>query len=381
MGFFQGALNGVIDIVLLLFILVSLVVVHEFGHFIVARRAKVRVHEFGIGFPPRARVLGRDSETVYTLNWLPIGGFVRLEGEEGESADPKAFVNARLRTRLLILAAGVVMNFFVAWIIFGAIAAVADPIADARIGQVVAGSPAEAAGLKGGNVLTVNDKGEPLTYDDAGDLITAIDGRAFPVFDSVELVDTTPQGLYLREHAGQQVVVSIQHADGSIAQVPVTLRAATDPPQPALGVFFSAFPRHDIQRGAVDGLTTGFRRTIDASGLILRGLRDLVTDIAHPQVSGPIGVVGAVGSVRSDLPPTYLFWLIGVISANLAVVNAVPFPPMDGGRFAVSIIQALTGNRISPRVERGISMTGLALLLGLIVWISFFDIGLLDRGT
>ena len=93
-----ACMQSLISIVLVLAILVVLVVIHEFGHFVVARRARVRVHEFGIGFPPRALILGKDKETVYTLNWLPIGGFVRLEGEEGESDDPRAFVERAARS-------------------------------------------------------------------------------------------------------------------------------------------------------------------------------------------------------------------------------------------------------------------------------------------
>src|ERR1035437_3566461 len=108
---------------LLLVILVPLVLVHEFGHFIVARLVRIRVLEFGLGFPPRAKVIGHDHETEYTLNWLPIGGFVRLEGEEENSDDPRAFTNAPLRKQLVVLAAGVAMNvitavfllFVVAW--------------------------------------------------------------------------------------------------------------------------------------------------------------------------------------------------------------------------------------------------------------------------
>ncbi|MDQ3553360.1 MAG: site-2 protease family protein, partial [Chloroflexota bacterium] len=140
-------LDGVINIALLLVILVTLVVIHEFGHFIMARRAKVRVHEFGIGFPPRAKIMGRDSETVYTLNWLPIGGFVRLEAEEGESDDPRAFVNQGLVTRLVILLAGVVMNILLAILIFSFIAGFADPVYNARIASVQPDSPAATAGL------------------------------------------------------------------------------------------------------------------------------------------------------------------------------------------------------------------------------------------
>src|SRR5688500_16814454 len=124
---FIGLGNGLINVVLLLAFLVVLVVIHELGHFIVARRSGVRVHEFGIGFPPRAKVLGTDSKgTTYTLNWLPIGGFVKLEGEEGESVEDDAFVNKPLRTRLAILLAGVFMNLVLAFVVFAFIAGVSD---------------------------------------------------------------------------------------------------------------------------------------------------------------------------------------------------------------------------------------------------------------
>ena len=104
-------MDFLVNIVILLAIIVPLVLAHELGHFVMARRAGVTVHEFGIGFPPRALILHRGKETIYSLNWLPIGGFVRLEGEEGESLDPRAFVNQKLGTRLRILIAGVVVNF------------------------------------------------------------------------------------------------------------------------------------------------------------------------------------------------------------------------------------------------------------------------------
>jgi len=375
MGLVEGALNGVINIVLLLVILVVLVVIHEFGHFIVARRAKVRVHEFGIGFPPRARVLGRDHETVYTLNWLPIGGFVRLEGEEGESDDPRAFVNQRLGTRLVILLAGVVMNMLIAFLLFSVIAGVADPLANARIGTVTSGSPAEQVGLTGAQQTGTDAEGRPV-LDMSGDLIVAIDGQRFPVFDNIDLRNgETPQGVYLRQHAGREVTLTIRHIDGTVEDIPVTLRsperAATEG---ALGVIFNEVPREDIQRDPADAVATGFRRTIDASTLILRGLRDLITDLSDPQVSGPVGIVGAVGVVRTELPPTFLFWLVGLLSANLAVINALPFPPMDGGRVAVSLLQAVSGNRISPALERAVYLTGFVLLMALLAWITFFDI-------
>ena len=195
-------LDGVINIALLLVILVVLVVLHEFGHFAMARAAGVRVHEFGVGFPPRARILHRGADTVYTLNWLPIGGFVRLEGEEGESEDPRAFSNQRLRTRVVILFAGVAMNFLLAWLIFSLIAGLADPVSNIRISSVQPDSPASAVGLVGGVQIGTAPDGTTPLYDQSGDLIIAIDGRRFPVF--VDPVQDPPLA-YLRAHAGQDI--------------------------------------------------------------------------------------------------------------------------------------------------------------------------------
>ncbi|HWH24899.1 MAG TPA: site-2 protease family protein [Candidatus Limnocylindria bacterium] len=373
----------VINILLLLAILVVLVVIHEFGHFIVARRARVRVHEFGIGFPPRAKVLGNDGETTYTLNWLPIGGFVRLEGEEGESDDPRSFVRQRLGTRLAILLAGVAMNIVLAFVIFAVIAAVADPVADVRIAEVEAGGPAAEAGLLPSRQIgtlrdeqgneRLDEQGRPIpVFDESGEVIIAIDGRTFPVFDRVDMA--LPSLAYLREHAGERVTLTVQSADGSTRDVPVTLRVP-GPGEGPLGIrIHPQLVQREISHAPADAIAIGARRTLDASTLILRGLGGLIANIANPPVAGPVGIVQMVGDVRAHLPPIFMLWFIGLLSANLAVINALPFPPLDGGRVAVSLIQAVSGNRVSEAAERLVYLTGFVLLMMLLVWITFFDI-------
>ncbi len=196
-------MDVILDIVILFAIIVGLVLAHELGHFVMARRAGVRVHEFGIGFPPRAAILYRGRETLYTLNWLPIGGFVRLEGEEGESFDPRAFVNQGLSTRLRILIAGVIVNFALAWVIFTFIASFADPVYEVRVGAVAPGSPAARVGLIASEVVEVRtverQEADGTTtpvdltvFDESGDVITAIDGQRFPVFDHISAVGDEP---------------------------------------------------------------------------------------------------------------------------------------------------------------------------------------------
>jgi len=368
-----GLGNGLINIVLLLVILVGLVVIHELGHFIAGRRAGVTVHEFGIGFPPRALTYHTDKRgTIYTLNWLPIGGFVRMEGEDGESDDPNAFVHKRLRTRVAILLAGCAMNILLAFVIFTGIALLSDPVANVRIAQVQPNSPAAAVGLKGGQQIGTDAQGNP-TFDNSGDVIVAIDGRQFPTLDQVD--QPTPSLAYLRAHEGQPVTLTVQSADGSQRDVSVTLRVPTSPDQGPLGVIVQPqLVQASITHDPLSALQIGAQRTVDAATLILRGLGDLLGNISNPPVSGPVGIVTDIGVVRSSLPPVYLIWFIGLLSANLAVVNALPFPPLDGGRVAVSLIQAATGNRIGEAAERLVYLTGFLLLMALLAWVTFFDI-------
>jgi regulator of sigma E protease len=369
---FIGLGNGLINVVLLLVILVGLVLIHELGHFVVARRARVTVHEFGVGLPPRAKVLGIDKQgTEYTLNWLPIGGFVKLEGEEGQSDDPRAFVNQRLRTRLAILLAGVTMNILLAFVLFVFIAAFADPVMTIQLTAVQPDGPAASVGLKGGQPTGTDANGN-TTYDTSGDVITAIDGRQFVAMDDLTAPDPVT---YLRLHAGQQVTLAVRSADGSLRNVTVTLRDPTAAAEKgALGIKGPRIVYEEIHRDLLTAVGVGAKRTADAATLVLRGLAELVTNITNPPVSGPIGIVSTLGVVREGLPPVFLLWFVGLLSANLAVVNALPFPPLDGGRVAVAIIQRVTGNRISVAAERLAYLTGFVLLMALLAWITFFDI-------
>src|SRR5687768_1172021 len=138
----DGLLYGLTALALFILILGGLVLVHELGHFFTAKAFKVRVLEFGFGFPPRAKVLRSRGETLFTLNWLPIGGFVRMEGEDGDAADdPRSFAAQALPVKLIILVAGVVLNIVLAFVIFFGIALLASPTYGLKIAEVVPDSP------------------------------------------------------------------------------------------------------------------------------------------------------------------------------------------------------------------------------------------------
>jgi regulator of sigma E protease len=153
------------------------------------------------------------------------------------------------------------------------------------------------------------------------------------------------------------------------------------PDRGPLGIRTSTGIGENLQRDPLAAVGVGWTRTVDASLLILSTLRDLFGELDNPQVSGPIGIVGAVGTVRTELPPNFLLYLVALLSANLAVVNALPFPPLDGGRVAIGLLRSIFGRRISIRAERATYLVGFVLLMAFLVWISYFDIQRLPGGN
>ncbi len=393
-------------IVLFIVVLGGIVLFHEFGHFVTARLARVRVLEFGVGFPPRAKVLGtgrtdpRDTAwweeerrrmllqaqgdadaiaaieaieppkgTEYTLNWLPIGGFVKLEGEDGDAeTNPRSFVRARLPIKLVILVAGVFMNLILSMAIFTSIAWLATPYLGVKLAMVDPGSPAQAAGLV------------------AGDALISLNGREYDFFapygGGTILGD-------LRANAGKPVTLGLLHADGTRSQVSATLRtqAEIDAGHGALGIragtggFESVFLPESTGRPLDEAASIGVNETFRWFGLILSGLGDLGRSIVAnptvaPPVSGPVGIATSLGDTFRGNGPIMTLYVAGILSANLALVNFLPFPPLDGGRMLVLLLKAIPryGSKISLRAERLTYAIGFLALFGFLIWVTVFDV-------
>jgi regulator of sigma E protease len=403
----------VVTIFLFFFILGALVLVHEFGHFVTARLAGVRVLEFGVGFPPRAKVLGvggvskaelesavarrqaaldaargdreltdaiLDAEpqapvgTLYTLNWLPIGGFVKLEGEDGDEADdPRSFARARLPVRLVILAAGVFMNLLVALAIFTLIAWLATPVIGIRFPAVDPGSPAESVGLM------------------PGDAIVSVNGQTYEYFNGDKLLDD------LRSHAGETVVLGIDRPTAADGDVTVALRTPAEVAEGkgALGIrttdaqpfFETHFTGQYTGRDLPAAVGIGVSETFRWFGLILAGLGDLARNFvanptAPPGVAGPVGIATQIGQVFFGVGPIMTLFVAGILSANLALVNALPFPPLDGGRALIIVLKSIFGKRISLRAERLTYVVGFVFLFAFLIWVTGFDLlRILGGGT
>jgi regulator of sigma E protease len=359
-----GFAQSIITILLFILILGGLVVIHELGHFITARLANVRVLEFGIGFPPRAKIIRSKGETLYTLNWLPIGGFVKLEGEDGNDADdPRSFASQGLGRKLLILVAGVAMNVALAFVIFTGIAWLASPYMGVRFFDVVPGSPAAAAGLQ------------------PGEAIVAVDGQRYQFITGPSVLDG------LRDRAGESVVITLAGPAGVRRDVTVTLndQATIDQGKGALGIsqetqpweayFDGVYTTNDLP----SAIQIGVQQTVRALGLILSGLGSLVHSVATdptapPPVAGPVGIATQIGDVFWNSGPILTLYVAGILSANLALVNILPFPPLDGGRMLVITLKRIFGARISLQAERMTYVVGFVFLFAFIIWVTGYDI-------
>jgi regulator of sigma E protease len=351
-----------------------LVLVHEFGHFITAKWAGIRVEEFGIGFPPRLFGIKR-GETIYSLNWLPIGGFVRMPGENGETTDeqgvydPRSFAAKSPSKRLIVLLAGVTMNVLMAFALLTAAEVIGQPD-PARIppvvGEVVADSPAAQAGLqKGDRFLTIN--GQQVTYYD--------DFRA----KIAKLTDDTSQDVKT-----VPITVTVQRP-GVADPVTLTVQAIAHPDtKNGQGHFGFAIDESGTPLVRVP-LWQAPAKAVQDMGDMIVGTVNGIGQIIHGQiplgkaVSGPVGIVNVTGQVAATVPqigPYLILYLTAYLSLNLAFVNALPIPALDGGRVLLVGVEVLRrGKRLSPEREGLINLVGMGLLLLLMLVVTLNDVG------
>lgn len=362
-------------------ILVVLVLVHELGHFLVAKRAGITVEEFGIGFPPRITSVTRGG-TRYSLNWIPLGGFVKMLGEDGDvevrrlresglsdeevqQAMAGAFNRRPVWIRLAVLLAGVVMNFLLAAALFA-----------------VAFSMPE---LHGEGPLTVTEiqSGSPAEGTlEAGDVIVGVDGRTFE--RSAELTR------YVAERGGTEVTLQVER-DGQPVDIAITPRALTQADRErGIGPIGFAYDPARIVEGPspVNGPIEAVVRGTTAAGQIALaipgGLADAIGGLIGlnpeaPDARGPIGIAQETGRVL-EAPLVSQLFFIGLLSVNLAVLNVLPFPPLDGGRIAVVLLEAVRRRKLPAEREALIYLTGFAVLIALVILISIKDIQRLISG-
>lgn len=368
--------HGTLSVVTFLLLLGVLVLVHELGHFAVAKFFGIRVDEFGMGFPPRAKKLFTRNGTDYTLNWIPFGGFVKIYGEdslENGKQDPdykRSMVAKPWWQQILVLIAGVTMNILLAWALFSISFMVGAPTAVSGVDhpekvknpqltvlQVMPKSPAETAGLVAGDKIikiesldTVLSRTE-ITADAFTKTVRAMPANT-PVHLQVQKTDTTTTDLLIIPQTG---LTGDYPAIGvSIDQVGIYRE----------GLFKS------IKSGAVNTWHVT-KQTGQAFGKLIH---DAVLGKADTKnLTGPVGLVSVVGDAQK-IGAVYVIMLTAMISINLAVLNLIPFPALDGGRVVIVLIEAITRRKINSNIVGWVNGVGFMLLLALMAFVTVKDV-------
>lgn len=334
-----------------------LVFVHELGHFAVAKWAGIRVEEFGFGYPPRMVTLFKRGETVYTINWLPLGGFVRMVGENGEDAnDPTSFASKSRLWRAAVLVAGSTMNLVLPVIIFTVMGMVGvpdgPPTGIVEVARVEPNSPAAEAGLKTGD-----------------EILFVASQRVLDVSQLIGLI---------QEFDGREVTVDLRRNDETLS-VTVTPRMTEDTKQVKIGVAI-VNQRTIVRHNPISAFAFGLEQTGTLFVLMIQGFADLIGGLFQgttesAAVTGPVGIMQVTGEIARTGDLMYLLNFAAYLSINLAIVNMLPIPALDGGRLIFVLLEALRGGkRISPEREGLVHLVGMLLLLGLMLFISVFDI-------
>lgn len=347
-------MTALITVISFLVIIFVLTLAHELGHFLTAKASKIRVDEFAIGFPPRLFSIKR-GETAYSLNAIPLGGYVKMAGEE----DPDvagSLASKNIAVRILVLSSGSLMNLLLPLLLFSIAFMVPHDVLNepVMVREVAPDSPAERAGIRPGDtILRVNGQ--------------VINSR----FDLARFVQ-----LYL----GKEMKILVEHDDGTTDLAPVTPRWQPPEGEGAIGIAF------DVEAALANGTVTrqhepfwraipiGVRSCIQTLVIIKNGLFSMISGTETLELTGPVGIAQITGEIaRAGMSPLLEF--AAFLSINFAIINIFPLPALDGGRIAFVLLEWVRrGKRIQPKTEGLIHMIGFALLMVFFVAITYQDI-------
>lgn len=351
------------DLLIFIVALSVLVLVHEWGHFMAAKINGVKVEEFGLGLPPR--IFGKKIKgTVYSLNWLPIGGFCNLYGENpnsGKKVDlekrKQSFEYKKPWQKMMIVLGGVIMNLVLAVVIFSVVYTIlgvpteTDKVSVIGVSQ---NSPAEKAGIKENEVIyKVN--GEEVHKTDK--LIEKVTG-----------------------YKGNKVILEIGDSEkNNYRQVEIEVRENPPEGEGSMGVAISntemqKMPWYRLDKGIVAGFKEAYYWGKIIGGGVFSMIGGLMQGNVPKDVSGPIGMYEATSAINQNQGILAVIHFFGIVSVNLAIVNVLPFPALDGGRIIFVVYEMLTKKKANPKLEATINNLGMLLLLGLILLITVGDV-------
>ena len=343
-------MTALIAIVSFFVVILVLVLAHELGHFITAKASGVRVDEFGLGFPPRLLSVRR-GETRYSLNAIPLGGFVKMAGEEDPKM-PRSLASKSIGTRLLVLSAGSLMNALLPLLLFSIAFMIPHNlvIGQVMVEEVALNSPAARAGIEPGDTfLSINNK----PVNNIGDLHR-----------------------YIQLNLGKEIAILVQHSDSTTEDVQVIPRWKPPEGQGAVGIVISA-PNSTITSQRYPfwkAIPMGVSACIETFVLFKNGIISTIIGTAPVAVAGPVGIAQLTGEVaKAGISPLLEF--AAFLSINLAIINIFPLPALDGGRIAFVLLEWVRrGKRISPKKEGLVHLIGFVMLMAAFLAITYQDI-------
>ncbi|MCX6754868.1 MAG: RIP metalloprotease RseP [Candidatus Nomurabacteria bacterium] len=363
------------SIIIFITILLVLVVSHEFGHFIVAKKSGIRVDEFSFGFPPK--LFGKKiGETTYNFNLLPVGGYVKIFGENPDEESlngpdsKRSFINKPRYIQAAVLFAGVTMNFLVAWLLLSVGFMSGLPTS---LGSVPAGATIENQALTITSVLT--NSPASLGGLKVGDKISSLVTKADSVLFSPSNLSSEELQSFIKKHGNEEIKVSIVRGKES-KEILVTPKINTKSDVAMIGISMDTIGtlRLPIHKAFWEGL----KLTCSIMVSTILGFYNLIHNAIIGQgnmssLTGPVGIVGVVGDA-AKFGFIYLLSFTALISINLAVINLIPFPALDGGRLLFLLIEKIKGSPIKPQIANTINMVGFGILMILMVVITYHDI-------
>ena len=345
----------ILSIVILILILGIIILVHEFGHFIWAKMFHVHIYEFSIGMGPKVLTRKGKDGIDYNLRAIPIGGFVAMAGEVYEDDDTKKIPKEKFMCnrpwyqRLVILIAGVFNNFLLAIIILIVLGLVwGSPSLEPRVGKVIEGYPAEAAGMKD------------------NDLILSVNGSKVITWDKAQL-------LFLLKDKDNKYEIEVKHDNGKKELLVITPKVEKDKDGNETKIF-GIQTTGEIKKGLPNAIKYGFQKFSSTIGQMWLTVVNLFTGgLSINALSGPVGIYTVVGESRKAGIYSVLY-LIAYLSINLGLMNILPIPALDGGHVLFLVIEKIRGKKIDAKIENTATMIFFALLIALMIYVSIHDV-------
>lgn len=326
-----------------------LIVIHEIGHYWVGRKMGIKIEEFGIGLPPRAKVLFVRKGIPFTLNWLPLGGFVRFAGEESGFDDPDSLLSAPPRRRIPVLAAGVIANVLVAMLLFGITFAIWGQPSEDKIAVKAVDAYAQSVGFQlDDRIVSMN--GQPISEVDQ-------------IIDEVQASQGQPMTIVIERDGANQTITApaILRPETGKYQFGINLGPALERVNPLLALW----------QGVVHSMRMLAEMFFGFAALI-GGLLGL-NQAPEGGVAGPVAIARITGEVFKTGWREY-FNLTAVLSLNLALINILPIPALDGSRIVFALVEAVRRKKIPPEREAFVHAVGMMMLLGLMLLITVSDV-------